>query len=118
MTFWWESTQKQIRVQGDAFKISNTEATRYFHERTRDSKIISMISEQGMDIENIDVLKKKFTETEITYKNKDISKPENWGGFAILPIRIEFMEFEKSRFHKRTLFQLEEKKWTKSILQP
>ncbi|WP_299439838.1 pyridoxal 5'-phosphate synthase [uncultured Aquimarina sp.] len=118
LTFWWETTQKQIRIQGNATKISDTEATQYFNERAKDSNIISMISEQGTAIENIEVLKKKFTEIEIAYKNKDVMKPKNWGGFAIAPIRIECMEFEKTRFHKRTLFQLEGKNWTTTVLQP
>ncbi|WP_298546669.1 pyridoxal 5'-phosphate synthase [uncultured Aquimarina sp.] len=118
LTFWWETTQKQIRIQGNASKILDTEAVGYFDERAKDSKIISLISEQGATIENIDVLKSSFAETERKYKNKDIPKPKNWGGYAIRPIRIECMEFEKSRFHKRTLFQLEEEEWIATILQP
>ncbi len=118
LTFWWEATQKQIRIQGNASKISDREAVSYFNERAKDSKIISMISEQGAIIDNIDVLKKRFSKAETTYNNQEVSKPENWGGYAIQPIRIEFMEFEKSRFHKRTLFEREHKGWSTRILQP
>ncbi|WP_299257038.1 pyridoxal 5'-phosphate synthase [uncultured Aquimarina sp.] len=118
LTFWWETTEKQIRIQGNAIKISDTEADTYFNERNKDSKIISLISKQGASIESIDILKKQFTEAETLYKNKDIIKPKNWGGYAIQPIKIECMEFEKSRFHKRTLFQLNGKDWIATILQP
>ncbi|WP_366142623.1 pyridoxine 5'-phosphate oxidase C-terminal domain-containing protein [uncultured Aquimarina sp.] len=107
-----------MRIQGNATKILDTEAVYYFDERAKDSQIISLISEQGATIENINVLKSSFAETERKYKNKDIPKPKNWGGYAIRPIRIECMEFEKSRFHKRTLFKLEEKEWIATILQP
>ncbi|WP_405207670.1 pyridoxal 5'-phosphate synthase [Aquimarina sp. LLG6339-5] len=118
ITFWWETTQRQIRIQGNATKINEEEAISYFDPRTKKSKIISMISEQGNTIENIDVLKQKFSEAESIYKNNDVVKPENWGGYAIQPIRIEFMEFKTNRFHQRTLFQLNNKIWKTTILQP
>lgn len=118
LTFWWEATERQIRIQGNATKILDTEAVYYFEERAKDSKIISLISEQGASIENIDILKNSYKEAERKYTNKDIPKPKNWGGYAIQPIRMELMEFEKSRFHKRTLFQLKEEEWIATILQP
>ncbi|AXT58530.1 pyridoxamine 5'-phosphate oxidase [Aquimarina sp. AD1] len=118
ITFWWETTQRQIRIQGNASKISNSEAISYFKPRAKDSKIISTISEQGNIVESIDTFKQKFYEAESIYKNNDVVKPENWGGYAIQPIRIEFMEFKTNRFHHRTLFQLNNKEWTTTILQP
>ncbi|WP_108803590.1 pyridoxal 5'-phosphate synthase [Aquimarina sp. Aq107] len=118
ITFWWETTQRQIRIQGNASKISNSEAISYFTARAKDSKIISTISEQGNIVESIDTFKQKFYEAESIYKNNDVVKPENWGGYAIQPIRIEFMEFKTNRFHHRTLFQLNNKEWTTTILQP
>ncbi|SEL37615.1 Pyridoxamine 5'-phosphate oxidase [Aquimarina amphilecti] len=118
ITFWWETTQRQIRIQGNATKITDDEAATYFDLRTKDSKIISIISKQGDTTKNIDTLKQKFSEAESTYESKNILKPKNWGGYAIQPIRIEFMEFKKSRFHQRTLFQLSNKEWTTTILQP
>ncbi len=55
---------------------------------------------------------------EIQLCGKAITRPENWGGYFIEPIRIEFMEFKQTRFHHRTLYESTEKQWTVKQLQP
>ncbi|MFA1773421.1 pyridoxine 5'-phosphate oxidase C-terminal domain-containing protein [Rufibacter glacialis] len=45
-------------------------------------------------------------------------RPDNWGGYAIKPTRIEFMEFKPTRFHNRKLYILENQKWILKALQP
>ncbi len=118
LTFWWTVTEKQIRIQGDATQISKIEADRYFYEREREAQIVSTISKQGDEIENIEELNNKYIQEELRLKNNDIKRPENWGGFAISPLRIEFLEFNTNRFHKRTAFQKQDDTWIVKLLQP
>lgn len=42
---------------------------------------------------------------EIEGKNKQITRPNNWSGYRIEPIRIEILEFELTRFHVRRLYK-------------
>ena len=62
------------------------------------------------------ILENKITETLLT--NHKIEMPKNWGGYSIEPIRIEFMEFKKTRFHDRKIYEMENNKWTLKQLQP
>ncbi|MFM2223928.1 MAG: hypothetical protein RJA07_130 [Bacteroidota bacterium] len=118
LTFWWTETERQVRVQGNAVEISIQLAEKYFNERNRDSQIVSIVSEQGQEIDSIETLTKKYENIEKEFLNIPLTKPENWGGFLIEPIRIEFLEFKPTRFHDRKLYELISGKWVNKQLQP
>jgi pyridoxamine 5'-phosphate oxidase len=118
LTFWWTETEKQVRIQGKATKISEQLSDKYFFERNRDSQIVSIVSNQGKIIENNQKLFDDYENIELTFKNKSLKRPENWGGFEIEPLRIEFLEFKQTRFHNRKLFQFLDGNWEMTLLQP
>lgn len=118
LTFWWTETEKQVRVQGVATKISNELADKYFFERNLDSQIVSIVSNQGAEIENIEELVTAYEKMEIVSKNKQLIRPNNWGGYRIEPIRIEFLEFKETRFHDRKLYEKDNENWKATKLQP
>lgn len=116
LTFWWTQTERQIRIQGMATKIPEQLANKYFDERNVNSQAVSSICEQGKEIDNLEQLEKRVM-GKVSEKTK-ITRPENWGGFAIKPTRIEFMEFKKTRFHDRKLYEIENDKWNLKQIQP
>jgi pyridoxamine 5'-phosphate oxidase len=118
LTFWWTETERQVRVQGNAIKISKILADKYFSERNRDSQIVSIVSDQGKNNENNQKLLDEYENIELTFKNKKLKRPKNWGGFEIEPLRIEFLEFKQTRFHNRKLFQFLNGHWEMNLLQP
>lgn len=118
LTFWWTETERQVRIQGDAIPIDNRLADRYFSERNRESQIVSIVSNQGEQIDTPNTLNKKYIELEKNFSNKVIQRPKNWGGYYIAPSRIEFLEFKTTRFHYRQLYQLTNGQWKKTELQP
>ncbi|EAR00994.1 pyridoxal 5'-phosphate synthase [Maribacter sp. HTCC2170] len=116
LTFWWTETERQVRIQGLATKIPDQLANRYFNERSTNSQAVSSICRQGMEIDNLELLEKEVLEKVAT--NGNIQRPKNWSGFSIKPIRIEFMEFKKTRFHDRKLFGIENGEWNLKQIQP
>jgi len=118
LTFWWIATQKQVRIQGDAYLISGSKAAAYFADRNDDAKIVSVAFQQGKEIESFEKLTETFLKKQETYRNTSIKHPKTWGGFSIDAKRIEFMEFEESRLHKRTLYQRDARVWNVKLLQP
>ncbi len=118
LTFWWTETERQVRIQGNAFRINKQLADKYFSQRNRDSQIVSVVSLQGQELLDKEELSLKYNELELTNYDKEIERPENWGGFRIEPIRIEFLEFKPTRFHERTLFELINQEWKIKKLQP
>lgn len=118
VTFWWTETEVQIRIQGDAEQISVQDAREYFIQRQRDSQIISLVSDQGQYLEDLEILNTKYEAAEVRYRGKEIPKPDYWSGYAIRPVRMEFMKFKKSRFHERTLYLNYNGHWEMKLLQP
>jgi len=116
LTFWWTETKRQIRIQGFATKISEQLADKYFNERTLNSQAVSLTSEQGKEIDNLGMLQEKV-QKRVLIKTK-IKRPKIWGGFSIKPIRIEFMEFKKTRLHDRKLYENKNGKWNLKQIQP
>lgn len=118
LTFWWPFTERQIRIQGDVAKLSDSLANKYFASRNRESQIVSSISNQSETINNLDELVEKFYTFQQKFSNKAILRPKDWGALSIIPKKIEFMEFKSSRFHERKLFEKKNNQWTACLLQP
>jgi pyridoxamine 5'-phosphate oxidase len=118
LTFWWTETERQVRIQGNATQISTELADKYFAERNRDSQIVSIVSNQGQILHDIDALNEKYQAFEINFSNQSLKRPENWGGYSIAPVRVEFLAFKPTRFHDRKLYELKNEHWTKIELQP
>lgn len=116
LTFWWTETERQVRIQGVATKLSEQRSDQYFNERDRDSQAVSSVCEQGKEVDNLEHLQKKVLEK--ASGDIKISRPANWGGFSIKPIRMEFMEFKQSRFHHRKLYEIEKDVWSLKQIQP
>ena len=116
LTFWWPQTQRQIRIQGVASMIPKDWALRYFEARSMHSKAVSVVCNQGKVTHDLKSLEKKVLHTLTDTEN--LTMPATWGGYAIQPIRMEFMEFKKNRFHDRKLFELKENAWSVIQIQP
>jgi pyridoxamine 5'-phosphate oxidase len=118
LTFWWEETKRQVRVQGVASKTSDEHSDFLFNIRNKEAQIVSSISEQGADLQSWENLNDKFNTSLSKVNDKIIPRPENWSGFKVEPIRFEFMEFEENRLHRRTLFSKVNEDWIVKLLQP
>ena len=118
LTFWWTQTERQIRIQGEASLISDELADKYFAERPRDAQLVSLTSNQGRELDSPRRLNQKYEETKNLLGGQTIKRPEDWGGYAIRPVRMEFLAFQSTRFHERTLFEWIDGKWITKQLQP
>jgi len=116
LTFWWAETERQVRIQGIATRISDQLADKYFIERNVNSQAVSLICEQGKETDNLEQLEKKVLKK--VSEKTNITRPKNWSGFSIKPVRIEFMEFKKTRFHDRKLYEVENGEWNIKQIQP
>ena len=73
---------------------------------------------QSEVIETYDSLVKESITYEEENKEKEIRRPERWGGFILQPERIEFWEKQSNRLHKRELFEFISNDWKESLLSP
>lgn len=118
LTFWWTATERQVRLQGDALRISDEEANRYFSQRLRPAKVVSQTFTQGEALPNVRLLEEQFNQMTARLEGKPIERPANWGGLRIRPLRIEFLDFKVTRLHERLLYSRLGEDWSKGYLQP
>lgn len=120
LTFCWKHANRQVRIQGAAKPISNELADHYFQEISASAKAVSIVCEQGRQIECEREIKKKIAK-ELAKKitqSANLTRPDSWGGYAIDIARIEFMEYNETKFHKRELYESTENGWNTKQLQP
>ncbi len=115
--FFWAKTNKQIRVQGQAKKVSEEQSDAYFRSRPYESKIGAWASDQSNVIENRTVLEDALTNLKKKYPT-EVPRPKHWGGFIIEPTYFEFWLGKPSRLHDRIVYKKENSTWVKHRLAP
>ena len=118
LVFYWSQLDRQVRVEGSVSKISAAESSEYFSTRPRESQIGAWASPQSEVIEAREVLEKRAQELTEQYRDRDIERPEHWGGYRLEPDRIEFWKSRIGRLHDRILYQRTTAGWTISRLAP
>lgn len=103
--FYWEPLKRSVRVEGTVCKITETECNEYFHSRPKESQIGACVSQQSSVIPGRKVLDEELHRLKKLYENKEVPRPQNWGGFQIQPHRIEFWQGQSNRLHDRILFR-------------
>ena len=118
LNFWWAKTDKQIRIEGVCIKTSDQESDEYFQLRPRGSQISASVSLQSKEIRDYENLVKEAKDLEKRSSGSNLKRPSRWGGYKLIPNRIEFWKNEVNRLHRRELFILESNKWQKTLLSP
>ncbi|MBV6479104.1 MAG: Pyridoxine/pyridoxamine 5'-phosphate oxidase [Ignavibacteria bacterium] len=119
LTFLWMELYRQVRVEGRVNKVSAEESDKYFHSRPRGSQISALASEQSKVISGRDELEKIFKELDEKYRDKEVPRPENWGGYRMIPEEMEFWQGRVNRLHDRIQYILQDNKiWKKQRLSP
>jgi pyridoxamine 5'-phosphate oxidase len=114
----WPTLEEQIRVEGPVERVAPAESDAYFAGRPRDSQIGAWASDQSQDLESRRVLEVRYADVEARFGGGPIARPPFWGGFRIVPERVEFWYGRPGRLHERRLFVKAASGWTAGWLFP
>lgn len=119
LVFYWTQLDRQVRVEGSVTRVSAAESDEYFATRPRESQLGAQASPQSEVIESRQVLEESFRELEERYEDREVDRPEHWGGYRLQPERIEFWQNREGRLHDRIRYdRLIDGTWNISRLAP
>lgn len=119
LSFFWPAAERQVIIKGIAEKIPDVISDNYFASRPDGSKLGAIVSPQSNVIPNREYLENKLKELEYSFEGKEIPRPENWGGFLVKPISVEFWQGRPNRLHDRIIYTvLEDFSWKIERLAP
>lgn len=118
LTFRWFDLHRQVHIEGSVAKISSDESDRYFSKRPRESQLGAWASEQSVELVSRDVLTRRLADVTARFEGADVPRPPFWGGYRVIPDRIEFWQGQPNRLHDRVRYTAADSGWTRAILSP
>jgi pyridoxamine 5'-phosphate oxidase len=118
LLFFWEELERQVRIEGKVRKISGEASSEYFSTRPRLSRVAATVSKQSTELKDRSELEEKFNTFDNEYKNKEIPRPVDWGGYIVNPDYFEFWQGRENRLHDRIIYTRVTDGWKIGRLSP
>ncbi len=118
LCFYWDPLHEQVRVRGRVQRTNAAESDEYWNRRPRGSRIGAWASLQSQSLSDREELERRVAEFDTRYADQEPPRPEFWGGYRLLPTRIEFWRGRPSRLHDRLVFERTEQGWKTRKLYP
>lgn len=118
LVFHWTFLQRQIRVEGRVERADQATSKAYFDSRPRGSRIGAWASRQSRPLTDRAELEAAVADAEKRFLDGEIPLPEFWGGYRIVPTRIEFWQGRLYRLHDRLVFERQGNAWSRHRLYP
>ncbi len=118
LNFFWPYLARQVRIRGLASKVDESISDNYFSSRPKLSQIAAHSSNQSHVIDSRVSLEAKMNELISEYSGQPVIRPENWGGFGVLPTEVEFWQGRDNRLHDRLVYSNVNSAWIIERLAP
>ena len=118
MLFFWPALQRQIRIEGNAEKLSAEESDAYFASRPRGHRLSAWASAQSETVPDRAALEAAMRQAEGRFAGTVVPRPPYWGGFRVLPHAFEFWQGRPNRVHDRIAYERDRGGWRRERLAP
>ena len=118
LLFHWLELQRQVKISGTVEKISMSESVAYFTSRPRGSQLGAWCSDQSNVISSRSILESQWEKMKQRFSDGEVPLPDFWGGYRVIPQRIEFWQGRENRLHDRFEYHRNGDEWNIQRLAP
>jgi len=118
LVFLWHEVERQVRVEGAVERVSKAESDAYFAVRPRASRLGAWASPQSRPVPDRASLAASFAEVSARFGESEPPRPAHWGGYRVIPARVEFWQGRRSRMHDRIAYERAGEGWSLTRLAP
>jgi len=118
LVFLWKELDQQIEIDGDVERTTEEESDAYFAGRPREAKLGAWASPQSAVIAGRDDLLRGVADAEARFADTEVERPSHWGGYRVIPVRIEFWQGHEHRLHDRFVYTRGDAGWRIDRLAP
>ena len=118
LCFYWGTLDEQIRIEGRVVRADAEESDAYFAGRPRGSQLGAWASDQSQVLPTRETLEEAYREIERRFDGHGVPRPDFWGGFRLVPDRVEFWYGRPDRLHDRVLYTRDGERWRIDRLYP
>jgi pyridoxamine 5'-phosphate oxidase len=118
LLFHWIELERQVRIEGRVERVTDAESDDYFNSRPLLSRLAAVASSQSAPVADRAALEQQLLDAGNTYGDHPV-RPPHWGGYRLVPDRLEFWQGRRSRLHDRIVYtQRADGSWQRQRLQP
>jgi pyridoxamine 5'-phosphate oxidase len=114
---WWDHIGCQVRVVGNAVRIPNELADKFWFSRSKEAQVTTTCFKQSKVWDSEVSIENHFSSA-IAVSEESILRPHSWGGYLVSPHLIEILKFKANRVHTREQYRLNDTSWEMRLLQP
>ena len=114
LLFHWDPLGRQVRVEGRVERVSPEESDTYFATRPAGARIGARASRQSEVLGDRAELERRVAEL----AEAELTRPESWGGFRVVPEAWEFWQHRDDRLHDRFRYTRSDRGWVSARLYP
>ena len=117
LVFLWTALERQVRVEGRVERMPAADSDAYWHSRPLGARHSAWASAQSAVVPDRGILEVALERARARYGD-DPPRPPHWGGYRVMPERVEFWQGRADRLHDRLLYRLEGGAWLRERLAP
>lgn len=118
LCFLWKPLLRQVQVEGSVERVTDAEADAYWATRPRESQLGAWASQQSAVLDDRATLDRRYETYRERFAEQSVPRPDNWGGFRVVPEMIELWYGRTHRLHDRVRYRRDDAGWVKELLNP